>query len=57
MRLSHVNDRKSTGARDDDGNDDDPSNKGGSKRRALSMETAINTAGHGDGGGDERRAS
>lgn len=44
MRLSHVNDRKSTGARDDDGNDDDPSNKGGSKRRALSMETAINTA-------------
>ena len=44
MRPSHVNDRKSTGARDDDGNDDDPSNKGGSKRRALSMETAINTA-------------
>ena len=44
MRLSHVNDRKSTGTRDDDGNDDDPSNKGGSKRRALSMETAINTA-------------
>ena len=44
MRLSHVNDRKSTGTREDDGNVDDPSNKGGSKRRALSMETAINTA-------------